>query len=109
MAFSCVFSSYATSADLKDAKKKVFISSGRKKKKVQDTLKQLEGLKSDAAAYVKELDKKLTFLRLRTEPVRERYFRKGRSDREYKSGVRRGKSSGKGAVCFYETAYPVYV
>lgn len=34
----------------------------RKKKKVQDTLKQLEGLKSDAAAYVKELDKKLTSL-----------------------------------------------
>lgn len=32
------------------------------KKKVQDTLKQLEGLKSDAAAYVKELDKKLTSL-----------------------------------------------
>ena len=91
LGLSCVFSSYATSADLKDAKKKVS-SLQEEKKKVQDTLKQLEGLKSDAAAYVKE-----------------RYFRKGRSDREYKSGVRRGKSSGKGAVCFYETAYPVYV
>ena len=107
LGLSCVFSSYATSADLKDAKKKVS-SLQEEKKKVQDTLKQLEGLKSDAAAYVKELDKKLTSLDSELR-VRERYFRKGRSNREYKSGVRRGKSSGKGAVCFYETAYPVYV
>mgnify|MGYP002587361847 CR=1 FL=1 len=61
LGLSCVFSSYATSADLKDAKKKVS-SLQEEKKKVQDTLKQLEGLKSDAAAYVKELDKKLTSL-----------------------------------------------
>ena len=56
LGLSCVFSSYATSADLKVAKKKVS-SLQEEKKKVQDTLKQLEGLKSDAAAYVKELDK----------------------------------------------------
>ena len=61
LGLSFVFSSYATSADLKDAKKKVS-SLQEEKKKVQDTLKQLEGLKSDAAAYVKELDKKLTSL-----------------------------------------------
>ena len=61
LGFSCVFSSYATNADLKDAKNKMS-SLQEEKKKVQDTLKQLEGLKSDAAAYVKELDKKLTSL-----------------------------------------------
>jgi len=103
LGLSCVFSSYATSADLKDAKKKVS-SLQEEKKKVQDTLKQLEGLKSDAAAYVKELDKKLTSLDSELSQLE-----KDISDREYKSGVRRGKSSGKGAVCFYETAYPVYV
>ena len=61
LGISCVFSSYATNADLKDAKNKMS-SLQEEKKKVQDTLKQLEGLKSDAAAYVKELDKKLTSL-----------------------------------------------
>ena len=61
LGFSCVFSSYATNADLKDAKNKMS-SLQEEKKKVQDTLKQLEGLKSDAAAYVKELDIKLTSL-----------------------------------------------
>ena len=39
LGLSCVFSSYATSADLKDAKKKVS-SLQEEKKKVQDTLKQ---------------------------------------------------------------------
>lgn len=108
LGLSCVFSSYATSADLKDAKKKVS-SLQEEKKKVQDTLKQLEGLKSDAAAYVKELDKKLTSLDSELSQLEKDISAKEGSDREYKSGVRRGKSSGKGAVCFYETAYPVYV
>ena len=47
LGLSCVFSSYATSADLKDAKKKVSSSGGKRRSRI---LKQLEGLKSDAAA-----------------------------------------------------------
>ena len=73
LGFSCVFSSYATNADLKDAKNKMS-SLQEEKKKVQDTLKQLEGLKSDAAAYVKELDKKLTSLDAELSQL-ERIFR----------------------------------
>ena len=38
LGFSCVFSSYATNADLKDAKNKMS-SLQEEKKKVQDTLK----------------------------------------------------------------------
>ncbi len=108
LGLSCVFSSYATSADLKDAKNKVS-SLQEEKKKVQDTLKQLEGLKSDAAAYVKELDKKLTSLDAELSQLEKDISGKGRSDREYKSGTGRSKSSGKRTVCFYEAAYPVYV
>ena len=73
------------------------------------TLKQLEGLKSDAAAYVKELDKKLTSSGCRIKPVGEGYFAKKDQIKDTKAGTRRGESSGKGTVCFYETAYPVYV
>ena len=46
-----VFSSYATSKAIEDAKKKV-----------ESTLKELEGKKSDTAAYVKELDRNLSAL-----------------------------------------------
>lgn len=55
------FSSYATSGDLDSAKKKK-TALEEEKKKVEGTLKQLEGLKSDAAAYVKQLDASLTSL-----------------------------------------------
>ena len=55
-----VFSSYATSKAIEDAKKKV--SSMEEKKKVESTLKELEGKKSDIAAYVKELDRNLSAL-----------------------------------------------
>ena len=56
-----VFSSYATSKAIEDAKKKVS-SMEEEKKKVESTLKDLEGKKSDTAAYVKELDRNLSAL-----------------------------------------------
>lgn len=56
-----VFSSYATSKAIEDAKKKVS-SMEEEKKKVESTLKELEGKKSDTAAYVKELDRNLSAL-----------------------------------------------
>ena len=56
-----VFSSYATSKAREDAKKKVS-SMEEEKKKVESTLKELEGKKSDTAAYVKELDRNLSAL-----------------------------------------------
>ena len=52
---------YATKQDVEAAKKKVS-SIEEEKKKVQATIKNLEGLKNDAAAYVKELDGSLTKL-----------------------------------------------
>lgn len=52
---------YATKTEVDDAKKKV-TSLEEEKKKVEDTLKNLEGLKSDTAAYVKELDASLEAL-----------------------------------------------
>lgn len=56
-----VFSSYATSKAIEDAKKKVS-SMEEEKKKVESALKELEGKKSDIAAYVKELDRNLSAL-----------------------------------------------
>lgn len=56
-----VFSSHATSKAIEDAKKKVS-SMEEEKKKVESTLKELEGKKSDIAAYVKELDRNLSAL-----------------------------------------------
>lgn len=56
-----VFSSYATSKAIEDAKKKVS-SMEEEKKNVESTLKELEGKKSDIAAYVKELDRNLSAL-----------------------------------------------
>lgn len=56
-----VFSSYATSKAIEDAKKKVS-SMEEEKKKVESTLKELEEKKSDTAAYVKELDRNLSAL-----------------------------------------------
>ncbi|MGN0371790.1 MAG: murein hydrolase activator EnvC family protein [Enterocloster sp.] len=61
LAVGTAFSSYATSGDLDSAKKKK-TALEEEKKKVEGTLKQLEGLKSDAAAYVKQLDASLTSL-----------------------------------------------
>ncbi len=49
---------FATKVEVNEAKKKV-TSLEQEKKKVEATLKNLEGLKSDAAAYVKKLDAEL--------------------------------------------------
>lgn len=61
LALETVFSSYATSKAIEDAKKKVS-SMEEEKKKVESALKELEGKKSDTAAYVKELDRNLSAL-----------------------------------------------
>lgn len=53
-----IFPSYATKKDVEAVKKKV-TSMEAEKKKVESSLKKLEGLKSDTAAYVKALDKDL--------------------------------------------------
>lgn len=52
---------YGTKKDVEDAKRKAS-SLEEEKKKVEVTLKNLEGLKADAAAYVKELDGSLSAL-----------------------------------------------
>lgn len=49
---------YATRQDVEDAKKKA-TALEQEKAKVEESLKSLEGLKSDAAAYVKKLDGQL--------------------------------------------------
>ncbi len=61
LAMSSLQTAYATKKDVEIAKQKVS-SIEEEKKKVQATIKNLEGLKSDAAAYVKELDSSLTKL-----------------------------------------------
>ena len=58
---AAAFSSYATSTQMEEAKKKVSALE-EEKKKMEGTLKELEGLKSDAAAYVKRLDADLSSL-----------------------------------------------
>ncbi len=59
---------YATKQDVEDAKKKVN-SIEEEKKKVETSLKKLEGLKSDAAAYVKQLDADLEELNRELEEL----------------------------------------
>lgn len=61
LAMSSFQTAYATKQDVEAAKKKVS-SIEEEKKKVQATIKNLEGLKNDAAAYIKELDGSLTKL-----------------------------------------------
>lgn len=58
LALSGVFSAYATETELEDAKKKASAIE-QEKEKVENTLKNLESLKGDAAAYVKQLDASL--------------------------------------------------
>ena len=55
------FSSYATSVEIDNAKKQVSALE-EEKKKVESALKQLEALKADTAAYVKQLDNNLATL-----------------------------------------------
>ncbi|MDW2799423.1 peptidoglycan DD-metalloendopeptidase family protein [Clostridium boliviensis] len=58
MTVSCIFPSYGTKNEVNDAKKKAS-SLEDEKKEVESALKELEGLKSDASAYVKGMDDKL--------------------------------------------------
>lgn len=59
---------YGTKQDVEDAKKKAS-SLEEEKKKVETVLKELEGLKSDAAAYVKKLDGELESLNQELEEL----------------------------------------
>lgn len=61
LAASCIFPSYGTKNDVDEAKKKAG-SLENKKKEVEDSLEELEGLKNDAAAYVKGLDSQVESL-----------------------------------------------
>lgn len=58
LALTCAFPAYATNAEINKAKDKA-ASLEEEKKKVESTLKNLEGLKADMAAYVRELDASL--------------------------------------------------
>ena len=58
LSVSLIEPAFATKVEVDNAKKKV-TSLEQEKKKVEATLKSLEGLKSDAAAYVKKLDAQL--------------------------------------------------
>ncbi|MCI8660387.1 MAG: peptidoglycan DD-metalloendopeptidase family protein [Lachnospiraceae bacterium] len=66
---------YATKKDVEDAKKKAS-SLEEEKKKVEATLKNLEGLKQDAAKYVKELDKSLNELERELEDLGQQITKK---------------------------------
>ena len=58
LSISALQPAYATKQDVQDAKKKA-ASLEQEKKKIGQNLKNLEGLKNDAAAYVKQLDRQL--------------------------------------------------
>ena len=58
LAAACAFPSYGTSSDINKAKDRA-TSLEEEKKKVESTLKDLEGLKVDMEAYVRELDASL--------------------------------------------------
>lgn len=66
---------YATKKDVEDAKRKAG-SLEAEKKKVEATLKNLEGLKQDAAAYVRELDASLGDLNAELEKLGEQIVQK---------------------------------
>lgn len=66
---------YGTKKDVEDAKQKAS-SLEEEKKKVEATLKGLEGLKQDAAAYVKELDNSLTVLNQELEELSDQIVQK---------------------------------
>ena len=61
LAVSLSFPSYATKQDIDAAKQKAS-SMEEEKKKVEQTLNSLQGLKSDTTAYVKQLDQSLNSL-----------------------------------------------
>lgn len=61
LAVCFIFPSYGTKSDVTDAQNKVS-SLEEEKKKMEDTLKNLEALKKDTAVYVKKLDSNLETL-----------------------------------------------
>ena len=61
---------YASRQDVEAAKKKAS-SLEEEKKKVETVLKELQGLKNDAAAYVEKLDKELEALTMELEDLAE--------------------------------------
>ena len=66
---------YATKKEVEDARKKAN-SLEAEKKKVEATLRNLEGLKQDAVAYVRELDGSLSDLNQELEQLEEQIVRK---------------------------------
>ncbi len=66
---------YGTKKDVEDAKRKAS-SLEEEKKKVEATLKGLEGLKQDAAAYVRELDSSLTVLNQELDELADKIVQK---------------------------------
>lgn len=66
---------YGTKKDVEEAKKKAD-SLEEEKRKVEATLKNLESLKQDAAAYVRELDASLNTLELELEELGEQIIKK---------------------------------
>lgn len=66
---------YATKKDVEDAKQRAS-SLETEKKKVEATLKNLEGLKQDTVAYVRELDKSLGVLNEELEELGEQILQK---------------------------------
>lgn len=75
LAGTAVFPAYATKTDINDAKKKID-SLAEEKKKTEQTIKSLEGLKADTAAYVKQLDASLEELNRQLSDLEEQITRK---------------------------------
>ncbi|MCI8268639.1 MAG: peptidoglycan DD-metalloendopeptidase family protein [Lachnospiraceae bacterium] len=72
---AAVIPAYATKKDIEDARKKAG-SLEEEKKKVEATLKNLEGLKQDTVAYVRELDGSLSSLNQELEQLEEQIVSK---------------------------------
>ena len=66
---------YATKKEVEDAKKRAS-SLETEKKRVEATLKNLEGLKQDTVVYVRELDNNLSALNLELEELGEQIIQK---------------------------------
>ncbi len=72
---AAVSPAYATKKEVEDAKKRAS-SLETEKKRVEATLKNLEGLKQDTVVYVRELDNNLSALNLELEELGEQIIQK---------------------------------
>ncbi len=61
MTISCIFPSYGTKTEVEEAKEKASTLE-EEKKGIESTIKELEGLRNDAAGYIKNLDATLDSL-----------------------------------------------